>query len=995
MRRIVLLVFGFVCIVKIAIGEKPYFQQRVDYKISVSLDDKKNFLSGFEELIYRNNSQDTLRELFFHLWPNAYKYRSSALCYQLVSKGNMSLYFANDEQRGFIDSLNFRVDDKVVSLVYDSINIDICKIVLNKPLLPNDTILITTPFRIKIPDAKFSRLGHVGQSYMISQWYPKPAVYDKDGWHTMPYLSQGEFYSEFGSFLVDITVPANYVVAASGYLKTPSEVEFINKKIKTESNQINFDKQNTFPESESSSKSIRFALDSVHDFAWFADKRFRIVSKVIKLASGHEVECRAYYTPANSYVWHRAADYVAEAVLFYSKYVGEYPYGVCTAVDGTIAAGGGMEYPTITVIGSTGNSMVLNQSIAHEVGHNWFYGILASNERKLPWMDEGINSFYEQLYMIQYYARESAAAYQLTGVPLKIAKTFGADKMSFAGFNKISYLLTARTNDDQSSGLTSEYFSNLNYGADIYSKIPLCFSQLRDFLGHEKYDSCMQTYFNTWKFRHPDEAAIQNVFETTSGKSLGWFFNGMIDSNSKSDAKICKVNTDSGGTDVLLKNRGNLAMPVNVSFYNKEKLIASQWTGVFDGKFKLSSSVSGADKIVLDTYDQSLDLNPFNNSMKTKGVFRKWKPLQLRFLTMLENPERTQLFYLPAVAYNNYNGWMAGVILHNYSLLSKKFEFGIVPMYAFKSKSVAGVATASYQFNIYNGWFDRIIAKISPTLFDEGLSENRSIFKGYFSVPASLSFRIRKSQYKPYSEKYVNIIHHYINQTFSTQNNSSATNEINITQLEFASFNYSKTDPGSLSFILEKGGHYAKLTGTWKKEITLTRRKKDLSLRFFAGTFLDNSDYGGEANFRSSAWRGTDDYSYSGLWFGRNEYDGFWAHQMQRADGAMAAYYPVRTDHWLAALNVSVKTPVSGLRLFADGITFYNANKVSPGATVVRYDAGIMLSIVHDAFEIYWPLIVSKEVRDYYDLNDIKLADRIRFVFNINKLNPVLLRKMR
>lgn len=168
-----------------------------------------------------------------------------------------------------------------------------------------------------------------------------------------------------------------------------------------------------------------------------------------------------------------------------------------------------------------------------------------------------------------------------------------------------------------------------------------------------------------------------------------------------------------------------------------------------------------------------------------------------------------------------------------------------------------------------------------------------------------------------------------------------------------------------------------------------------MSFRFFAGTFLDNTGNGGEANFRSSAWRGTDDYSYSWLWFGRNEYDGFWAHQMQKSDGAMAAYYPVRTDHWLAALNVSVKTPVPGLRLFADGNTFYNANKVSPGATVIRYDAGIMLSVVHDAFEIYWPLIVSKEVRDYYDLNDIKLTDRIRFVFNINKLNPVLLRKMR
>ena len=116
---------------------------------------------------------------------------------------------------------------------------------------------------------------------------------------------------------------------------------------------------------------------------------------------------------------------------------------------------------------------------------------------------------------------------------------------------------------------------------------------------------------------------------------------------------------------------------------------------------------------------------------------------------------------------------------------------------------------------------------------------------------------------------------------------------------------------------------------------------------------------------------------------------------MQESDGAMAAYYPVRTDHWLAAVNVSFKTPVPGLRLFADGITFYQANKVSPGATAVRYDAGIMLSIAHDVCEIYWPLIVSKEIRDYFDLNGIKQTDRIRFVFNINKLNPVLLRKMR
>ena len=154
MRRIILFLFSFACIIKSTFGENPYFQQRVDYKISVALDDKSNFLNGYEEIIYRNHSPDTLREIFFHLWPNAYKDRNTALCKQLVSQGNMSLYFAKTEQRGFIDSLDFKVNNKGVTVVYDSVNIDICKVVLNKPLLPNDTVLISTPFRVKIPDAK-------------------------------------------------------------------------------------------------------------------------------------------------------------------------------------------------------------------------------------------------------------------------------------------------------------------------------------------------------------------------------------------------------------------------------------------------------------------------------------------------------------------------------------------------------------------------------------------------------------------------------------------------------------------------------------------------------------------------------------------------------------------------------------------------------------------------------------------------------------------------
>ncbi len=172
-------------------NDKAYFQQQVEYKISVTLDDKKHQLSGDAEMKYINHSPDILTEIYFHLWPNAYKDRTSALCKQLVSEGNMQLYFAPDSLRGFMDELDFKVNNKPVTVVYDSLNADICRLILNQPLKPEDSITITTPFRVKIPDAKFSRLGRIGDSYMISQWYPKPAVYDKFGWHPMPYLSQG------------------------------------------------------------------------------------------------------------------------------------------------------------------------------------------------------------------------------------------------------------------------------------------------------------------------------------------------------------------------------------------------------------------------------------------------------------------------------------------------------------------------------------------------------------------------------------------------------------------------------------------------------------------------------------------------------------------------------------------------------------------------------------------------------------------------------------
>ena len=215
------------------IAQRNYFQQEVNYQISVKLNDNNHSLTAFEKIKYINNSDQKLEFIYFHLWPNAYKNKKTALSKQFLNQNKTTFYFAKDSELGFIDSLNFKINNQSINWEYDKLNPDICKLILNTALLPKDSIEISTPFYVKIPSAKFSRLGHSEQAYFITQWYPKPAVFDNEGWHPVPYLDQGEFYSEFGSFEVNITLPDNYLLCATGNrVNAKEELDFLVKKYK-------------------------------------------------------------------------------------------------------------------------------------------------------------------------------------------------------------------------------------------------------------------------------------------------------------------------------------------------------------------------------------------------------------------------------------------------------------------------------------------------------------------------------------------------------------------------------------------------------------------------------------------------------------------------------------------------------------------------------------------------------------------------------------------
>ncbi|RYG50689.1 MAG: M1 family peptidase, partial [Chitinophagaceae bacterium] len=405
MRSIPFILLILCCgISRISFSQAGYWQQEVNYSIDVSLDDRKHSLDGFERMEYINHSPDTLKFIWIHLWPNAYKNDKTAFTDQQLENGNTDFYFSTKEQKGYINKLDFKVNDVTAETKDHPQHIDIVQLLLPSPLPPGGKAVITTPFHVQLPD-NFSRGGHKGESYQVTQWYPKPAVYDQQGWHPMPYLDQGEFYSEFGNFDVNITLPSNYVVAATGELQDASEKQWlrsrknfdwtaVKKKIKTKGGGYKTIRQE-FPVSSAQTKTLHYRQDLVHDFAWFADKRFIAEIDTCRLPSGKIIEVGTYYPSSQKANWKNTLAYAKDAVRMRSEWIGEYPYGVVSVVQGALEAGGGMEYPTITVIGPIENQKTLDRTIQHEIGHNWFYGILASNERQYPWMDEGLNTYYD------------------------------------------------------------------------------------------------------------------------------------------------------------------------------------------------------------------------------------------------------------------------------------------------------------------------------------------------------------------------------------------------------------------------------------------------------------------------------------------------------------------------------------------------------------------------------------------------------------------------
>lgn len=589
-----------------------YWQNRADYKLNVTLDTVKHRIDGTAVITYTNNSPDALAFLWLQVEQNIYREDSRAEATSPITGGRFSnrSYTKGDEIKAIYVIKNGKTE-KADFLVTDTR----LQIKLKDSLRAGGSKLqIKIEYGFDIPQYGTDRMGRLltknGWIYELAQWYPRMEVYDDvTGWNTLPYLGAGEFYLEYGNFDYTVTAPAGLTVVGSGELLNPAEVysaTTMNRLAdarKSDKTVMIRDSLDVLRGTDRASKAAliwHFFCKNARDVAFAASRAFMWDAARINLPSGKKALAQSVYPveAKGNIAWGRSTEYVKNALELYSNQWFEYTYPVATNVAGTV---GGMEYPGIVFCGSENKGSELWEVTNHEFGHNWFPMIVGSNERKYAWMDEGFNTF-------------------LNNVDTKV-------------FNKGEYYVKADQqkaapalfNPDAEVIMTIPDVIQPEFlGSAAYDKPALGLAILRgQILGEQRFDYAFKTYIKRWAFKHPTPWDFFHTMDNAAGEDLSWFWNEWFFTTWKLDQGIRDIVYPDGdatkGALITLENLEEMALPVTILIKEENgktatvKLPVEIWQrgGVWTFPYKSTS------KIVLATIDPDHllpDINPENNS---------------------------------------------------------------------------------------------------------------------------------------------------------------------------------------------------------------------------------------------------------------------------------------------------------------------------------------------------------------------------------------------
>lgn len=530
-------VFFFAAIVSISVisaQNNSYWQQHVDYTMEVDMDVKTYQYNGTQKLVYTNNSPDELDRVFYHLYYNAFQQGSEMDIRlqsikdpdkRMMADGKSRISTLSESEMGYLHVESLTQDGQSLSFTEEG---TILVVDLAKPIPSGGRTTLEMTFKGQVPlqIRRSGRNSSEGVALSMSQWYPKLSEYDFEGWHPNPYIAR-EFHGVWGDFDVKITLDKDYTVGGTGYLQNPQEIghgyEAPGTKVKTKGKTLTW----------------HFKAPNVHDFMWAADPEY--IHDVLEMENGPTLHFFYKNNPEIIENWKKLQPKTAETMQFFSNNIGKYPYEQYSVVQG---GDGGMEYAMSTLITGEREFGSLVGVMVHEMAHSWFQHVLATNESKHEWMDEGFTSFISSLCMNEIMDQEKQNPFE------------GSYRGYFALVNS-GLEMPQSTHADR-------YTTNFAYGISAYSKGAIFLSQLGYVIGQDKLMETIKKYYEDFKFKHPVPNDIKRTAEKVSGMELDWYLTDWTQTTNTIDYGIKGVAADGEKTKVTLERIGEMPMPLDI-----------------------------------------------------------------------------------------------------------------------------------------------------------------------------------------------------------------------------------------------------------------------------------------------------------------------------------------------------------------------------------------------------------------------------------------------
>ena len=585
MKLVLNILIALFIFVASAQNNTSYWQQKVDYKMEIDMDVENHQYKGTQELTYTNNSPDTLYRVFYHLYFNAF---------QPGSQMDVRSRTIQDASSKILDRISKLTPSEIgyirpTLLTQDGQNLQfevvgtILEVLLSTPIPPNTSTVFNMNWDAQIPIQirRSGRYNAEGVAYSMTQWYPKLAEYDFEGWHAVPYIAR-EFHGVWGNFDVSIKLDENFIIGGTGYLQ-------------------NADKKGLGEKSKRKTRTWHFSAPNVHDFAWAADRDY--IHDTYPGPNG--VTLNFYYknNPEILENWKALQPKTADLLAYFNTHIGNYPYKQYSVIQG---GDGGMEYAMCTLITGERKLGSLIGVTAHELAHTWFQFLLATNESKHEWMDEGFTSYISNMAMNELMEEEK-------------------ENPNAGSYKSYNYIAISNKEQPQTTQ-ADRYSTNMGYGIAAYSKGAVFLSQLGYVIGKENLDKTLLRYYKEWSFKHPTPNDFIRVAEKVSGAELDWYLMDWTQTTNTIDYGIKEVLSEDTETKVFLERLGLMPMPIDISVTYEDGSIE---------KFYIPLQMMRADKP-----------NPNPNQKWT--VLPDWSWANPTYEFMIENDKKIRIITIDA-----------------------------------------------------------------------------------------------------------------------------------------------------------------------------------------------------------------------------------------------------------------------------------------------------------------------------------------------------------